>query len=148
MRNADLERLRGAVLALAKDLLRRGGEFQAFGATLSQSGVPAFVAIASSPPGPSREQLAAALVRESRSMSLRAVCVCSRTEERPSGVAKERAELLVQFEHANGESADVYVGLAKGWFGRLKVGSEAERPGTLRVFGPPSNNGMQLTKPG
>lgn len=137
--DADLDTLRTHVLGLAKQLLRKTGHFDPFAASLSQSGVPAAVVVASGSNQPDRQawidSLTSALVLETTRMQLRAVgvCCCDRV---PARVRREGdPAVLVRLEHRNGSSSDVYVPHRTGWFGRVRYGAFIEMPGTLRVFG-------------
>jgi len=142
MSNPELEKLLGATVPFAKDMLDKYGEFYPYGAALQtddQVGLLQGGPEGDSPPV--QEVLDAvmeALREEAGEGKIRACAVCIDMRVARPGETEKTDAVCVQLEHSDGEAIDVYIPYSKSTDGEddggVEFGEMFAGPGEARIF--------------
>jgi len=126
MARLDLDALLNALLAFAKQMLAKRGEFHPFGASTNNEGEVSIIAPSTSNDHPEASELIELLEEGLRSAAgngqIRAAGICLDVRLTPPGQTRISDAIHAKLEHKNGETANVFLLYRRGLLGRIKYG--------------------------
>ncbi len=139
MANPELERLLGATVPFAKDMVEKYGEFYPYGAALQTDEQVGLLQGGPEGENPPVQAVLDAVIEGLRQAAgegrIRASAVCIDMRVTRPGETEKTNAICVQLEHAEGEAIDVYVPYSKQSEGEVAFGEMFAGPGEARIFG-------------
>jgi hypothetical protein len=135
----DFDALLKTVLPFAEDQLRRHGEFQPFGATMSVDGTITHEMANTEDEQPKSAELVQILIEAFRMKAdqgiVRATAICFDVCTVPPGQTEKTDAIRVGLDHRDGKSVDVLLPYRKGWFGRITFRNSVVKKAEPGIFG-------------
>jgi hypothetical protein len=141
----DYDKLVGALLPFAVQMIRKRGEFFPFGATITSAGELVLAAGGDGSERPASsvviDTLVAGMCRAAGRGEIRAAAVCANVTLRQPGGSGKADAIHIALESSDSDASDMFVVYEKKLFRGWDFFEPESRPGTPRVFNAPRSPG-------